>query len=218
MTDLAAGVGLKVVSFARFGPTPRIETLRDFVADGRDGSRRDAFRAGTAAIRTWERARPLTLDRYLSDGTESFAEALTYFPEAPAYRAIGPDAYLEHIFRAKQAVNIPVIASLNGDRVRHRRRAPCRTRRATKMRRQPPRARPRATDPPPRRRASWPSALSRRPSKWSAPVRARSANTTSAAAAKACMLASRSLLPVRKVTARSVRPATARQAWPAGSP
>ena len=54
------------------------------------------------------------LDRYLSDGTESFAEALTYFPEAPAYRAIGPDAYLEHIFRAKQAVNIPVIASLNG--------------------------------------------------------------------------------------------------------
>lgn len=54
------------------------------------------------------------LDRYLSDGTESFAEALTYFPEAPAYRAIGPDAYLEHIFRAKQAVDIPIIASLNG--------------------------------------------------------------------------------------------------------
>jgi dihydroorotate dehydrogenase (fumarate) len=54
------------------------------------------------------------LDRYLSDGTESYAEALTYFPEAPTYRAIGPDAYLEHIFRAKQAVNIPIIASLNG--------------------------------------------------------------------------------------------------------
>jgi dihydroorotate dehydrogenase (fumarate) len=55
-----------------------------------------------------------TLDRYLSDGTESYAEALTYFPEAPAYRAIGPDAYLEHIFRAKQAIGIPIIASLNG--------------------------------------------------------------------------------------------------------
>jgi dihydroorotate dehydrogenase (fumarate) len=54
------------------------------------------------------------LDRYLSDGTESYREALTYFPEAPAYRAIGPDAYLEHIFRAKQAVDIPIIASLNG--------------------------------------------------------------------------------------------------------
>jgi dihydroorotate dehydrogenase (fumarate) len=55
-----------------------------------------------------------TLDRYLNQGTESFAEALSYFPEAPAYRAIGPDAYLEHIYRAKQAVNIPIIASLNG--------------------------------------------------------------------------------------------------------
>ena len=54
------------------------------------------------------------LDRYLSDGTESYAEALTYFPEAPTYKAIGPDAYLEHIFRAKQAVDIPIVASLNG--------------------------------------------------------------------------------------------------------
>lgn len=54
------------------------------------------------------------LDRYLSEGTQSYAEALTYFPEAPVYRGIGPDAYLEHIFRAKQAVGIPVIASLNG--------------------------------------------------------------------------------------------------------
>ncbi len=50
----------------------------------------------------------------LNEGTESFAEALSYFPEAPVYRAIGPDAYLEHIYRAKQAVNIPIIASLNG--------------------------------------------------------------------------------------------------------
>jgi dihydroorotate dehydrogenase (fumarate) len=54
------------------------------------------------------------LDRYLSEGTESYAEALTYFPEAPSYRGIGPDAYLEHIFRAKQAVDLPIIASLNG--------------------------------------------------------------------------------------------------------
>lgn len=54
------------------------------------------------------------LDRYLSEGTESYAEALTYFPEAPSYRTVGPDAYLEHIFRAKQAVDIPIIASLNG--------------------------------------------------------------------------------------------------------
>lgn len=55
-----------------------------------------------------------TLDRYLSEGTESYAEALSYFPEAPSYSNIGPDVYLEHIFRAKQRVEIPIIASLNG--------------------------------------------------------------------------------------------------------
>ena len=55
-----------------------------------------------------------TLDRYLTEGTESYAEALSYFPEAPAYNQIGPDSYLEHIHRVKQAVDIPIIASLNG--------------------------------------------------------------------------------------------------------
>ncbi len=55
-----------------------------------------------------------TLDRYLTEGTESYAEALSYFPEAPRYNQIGPDSYLEHIHRAKQALDIPVIASLNG--------------------------------------------------------------------------------------------------------
>ncbi len=55
-----------------------------------------------------------TLDRYLNRGTESFAEALSYFPDAPSYSAVGPDMYLSHIHRAKQAVDIPIIASLNG--------------------------------------------------------------------------------------------------------
>ena len=55
-----------------------------------------------------------TLDRYLNRGTESFAEALSYFPDAPSYGAVGPDMYLSHIHRAKQAVDIPIIASLNG--------------------------------------------------------------------------------------------------------
>ncbi|MFN2134486.1 MAG: dihydroorotate dehydrogenase-like protein [Candidatus Promineifilaceae bacterium] len=55
-----------------------------------------------------------TLDRYLTEGTESYAEALSYFPEAPTYDQIGPDSYLEHIHRVKKAVDIPVIASLNG--------------------------------------------------------------------------------------------------------
>ncbi len=53
------------------------------------------------------------LDRYLSQGEESFAESLTYFPAMANYR-LGPDDYLEHIRRAKAAVRIPIIGSLNG--------------------------------------------------------------------------------------------------------
>jgi len=53
------------------------------------------------------------LDNFLNRGTESFAESLSYFPDMGQYR-IGPDAYLELIRKAKAAVRIPVIASLNG--------------------------------------------------------------------------------------------------------
>lgn len=53
------------------------------------------------------------LNEFLSAGTESFAESLSYFPDMTRYN-LGPDGYLEHIRKAKQAVNIPIIASLNG--------------------------------------------------------------------------------------------------------
>ncbi len=53
------------------------------------------------------------LDHFLSYGSESFAEALSYFPEADEY-VVGPGEYLEKIRRAKEAVAIPVIGSLNG--------------------------------------------------------------------------------------------------------
>jgi dihydroorotate dehydrogenase (fumarate) len=53
------------------------------------------------------------LDQHLSHGTESFAESLTYFPDMRDYN-LGPDAYLDHVRRAKAAVGIPVIGSLNG--------------------------------------------------------------------------------------------------------
>ncbi|MGA2061072.1 MAG: dihydroorotate dehydrogenase-like protein [Thermoguttaceae bacterium] len=46
-------------------------------------------------------------------GTESFAEALTYFPEMQNYNT-GPEEYLEAIEQAKRAVKMPIIASLNG--------------------------------------------------------------------------------------------------------
>jgi dihydroorotate dehydrogenase (fumarate) len=59
------------------------------------------------------RAEELALQHHLSEGTESFAEALTYVPQAINYK-IGPEAYLKHISRAKAAVKIPIIGSLNG--------------------------------------------------------------------------------------------------------
>jgi len=53
------------------------------------------------------------LEYHLSAGTESFAESLTYFPARSEFRT-GPEAYLCHIEKAKSAVRIPIIASLNG--------------------------------------------------------------------------------------------------------
>ncbi len=53
------------------------------------------------------------LHQSMEQGTESFAEALTYFPEPESFN-LGPEEYLKHIAAAKKAVRIPVIASLNG--------------------------------------------------------------------------------------------------------
>ena len=55
----------------------------------------------------------LAMDYYLTRGSDSFAEALTYFPELDNYNS-GPDKYLELITKAKERVSIPIIASLNG--------------------------------------------------------------------------------------------------------
>ncbi|GBC97415.1 Dihydroorotate dehydrogenase B (NAD(+)), catalytic subunit [bacterium HR16] len=53
------------------------------------------------------------LDYFLTHGTESYAEALSYFPDLGEYN-VGPDEYLNLIRKAKERVNIPVIGSLNG--------------------------------------------------------------------------------------------------------
>jgi dihydroorotate dehydrogenase (fumarate) len=53
------------------------------------------------------------LDHFLMHGTESFAEALSYYPDVAEYK-MGPDTYLEHVRKAKAAVKIPIIGSLNG--------------------------------------------------------------------------------------------------------
>ncbi len=50
---------------------------------------------------------------FSAQGTESFSESLSFFPEMDEYR-LGPEAYLEHIGKAKATVDVPIIASLNG--------------------------------------------------------------------------------------------------------
>jgi dihydroorotate dehydrogenase (fumarate) len=55
----------------------------------------------------------LYIDHYLRNQTNSFAESLSYFPEMDSYN-VWPDEYLNLIRRAKEAVDIPIIGSLNG--------------------------------------------------------------------------------------------------------
>ncbi len=55
----------------------------------------------------------LELELHLNAGTESFAESLSYFPHSCEFNT-GPEEYLNHIQKAKAAVDIPIVASLNG--------------------------------------------------------------------------------------------------------
>lgn len=53
------------------------------------------------------------IDYHLTQGIDSYAESISYFPDMQSYN-IGPDEYMNLIRRAKEAVDIPIIGSLNG--------------------------------------------------------------------------------------------------------
>ncbi len=55
----------------------------------------------------------LELYYHTTHGAESYAEAHSYFPEMYTYNH-GPEQYLEHLRRVKEAVRIPIFASING--------------------------------------------------------------------------------------------------------
>jgi len=59
------------------------------------------------------RLEQLALDHYLSYGTESHAEAISYFPQPGEFKTTS-EGYLELIRKAKESVEIPIFASLNG--------------------------------------------------------------------------------------------------------
>jgi dihydroorotate dehydrogenase (fumarate) len=75
--------------------------------------------AGAAAVVMFSifeeqlRQEEASLQGALSTTAESSAEARSYFPEATDF-VVGPERYLDLVNRAKQAVRIPVIGSLNG--------------------------------------------------------------------------------------------------------
>jgi len=54
------------------------------------------------------------LDHFLNVPSDSYAEALSYLPEPDQYHNLEAEEYLEHISALKKAVDIPIIASLNG--------------------------------------------------------------------------------------------------------
>jgi len=55
----------------------------------------------------------LELDHFLTQGSYSSSEAVTYLPEAGRY-ILAPEVYVDTVKKLKQAVKIPVIGSLNG--------------------------------------------------------------------------------------------------------
>ena len=83
------------------------------------GTIRQMEDAGAAAITMYSlfeeqiEMEALAQHHFLEHGAESFAEALSYFPTAADYNR-GPEEYLELIREAKEAVDVPVIGSLNG--------------------------------------------------------------------------------------------------------
>src|SRR6187402_1066876 len=59
------------------------------------------------------RADQADLEYSLTAGAQSYAEALSYFPDR-GEMAVGPESYLRHLSLAKRSLGIPIIASLNG--------------------------------------------------------------------------------------------------------
>jgi dihydroorotate dehydrogenase (fumarate) len=57
------------------------------------------------------------MEHFMGLGTDSVGEALSYFPQVTEYD-VGPAQYLDLIRKASDAVDVPIIASLNG--VTHR--------------------------------------------------------------------------------------------------
>jgi dihydroorotate dehydrogenase (fumarate) len=102
------GLRLKNPIVASSGPfTERADTMKELEDAGAAAVVMHSLFEEQITRETYE------LQHHLTQGTDSFAESLTYFPEADDF-TVGPEKYLKQIQETKKSVKIPVIASLNG--------------------------------------------------------------------------------------------------------
>jgi dihydroorotate dehydrogenase (fumarate) len=111
MVDLSTSyMGLRLKNPIAASASPLSNTL--------DGIRRleDAGAAAVVMYSLFEEQihfQSYYIDHHLSQGTNSYAESQSYFPEMRDYN-VGPEEYLRLIHAAKEATGIPIIGSLNG--------------------------------------------------------------------------------------------------------
>lgn len=111
MADLRTSyLGLSLEHPIMAGASPMTDTL--------DGARRleDAGAAAVTLRSLYEeqlRAESVATLESMAGPAESYPEALSYLPEPDDF-VLGPHEYVEHLGRVKDALGIPVIASLNG--------------------------------------------------------------------------------------------------------
>jgi dihydroorotate dehydrogenase (fumarate) len=111
MTDLSTtylGLELKNPFVASSSPfTEKLEIVKQMEAAGVAGIVLPSLFEEQIVNEGWK------LNRDLDRGADSFYEALSYLPDTGRY-SIGPEKYLDKLKEIKQAVNVPVLGSLNG--------------------------------------------------------------------------------------------------------
>ena len=112
MIDLSTNyLGLKLKNPVVVSASPLTEKLENFER------LRDAGASAIVMYSLFEEqieAESENLDAAMEYGTNSYAESTTYLPDMPKYQ-IGPDRYLDLLHKAKKSVDVPIIASLNGN-------------------------------------------------------------------------------------------------------
>ena len=101
------GLELKTVGGSGFGLSKKVSTVKKM---------EDAGISAVVLYSLFEEQithDSLAFNYFMEHGTERFAESLSYFPNLDRYN-VSPDEYLEKIRQNKEAVDIPIIASLNG--------------------------------------------------------------------------------------------------------